>query len=131
MFLTPLNYSFALHLVPVFEWKPVEPADRADADAAPPCPDSPAPPADMRLVLRGYEWRNVAQRAVFPREDWESILRSEADAKEQERDPVAHRNEAARRPLRPQPAPNDAQKGPDWEQPQLGGTAMARPSDTR
>ena len=106
MFLTPLNYSFPLQLVPIFEWEPVQPADGAATPAPPPAPcegtdasmapaDTPSSPPDLRLVFKGYEWRAVAERAVFYREDWESVFRGEADAKEEERDPSAHHSEPA------------------------------------
>ena len=115
MFLTPLNYSFPLQLVPIFEWEPVQPADGAAPPAPPPAPcegpdaslapaDTPSSPSDLRLVFKGYEWRAVAERAVFYREDWESIFRCEADAKEEERDPEAHRSEPAHHQAPPRPS---------------------------
>jgi hypothetical protein len=119
MFLTPLNFIFSSQLVPVFEWEPVERADGASPPApapvscegAPgPTPSSDAPsPTDLRLVFKGYEWRPVGERAVHPRADWESVLRSEADAKEEERDPTAHRNDPTRRQAPPRPVHD----GPD------------------
>lgn len=115
MLLTPLNYSVSLQLVPVFEWERVDAPD----GAAPPAPfvstvapgegfvappaSSDAPSSDLRLVFKGYEWRPVAERTVFTREDWESVYRSEADAKEEDRDP--RRTETARRATVPPPKP--------------------------
>jgi hypothetical protein len=115
MFLTPLNYSFPLQLVPIFEWEPVPPADGAATPAPPPAAcegtdasmtpaDTPSSPPDLRLVFKGYEWRAVAERAVFYREDWESVFRNEADAKDGERDPSAHRSEPAHRHAPPPPS---------------------------
>lgn len=112
MFLTPLNYSFPLQLVPVYEWEPVKPDDNAAPPAPPPScggGDVSPPPADtsspeLRLVFKGYEWRAVAERTVFPRENWESIFRSEADANDDERNP--HRHEQTRRPVVPPPKPS-------------------------
>ncbi|HEU5295018.1 MAG TPA: hypothetical protein VFU71_09520 [Burkholderiaceae bacterium] len=115
MLLTPINYFVSLQLVPVFQWERVDAPD----GAAPPAPcvgtvlpgegsveppsTSDAPSSDMRLVFKGYEWRPVAERTVFAREDWESVYRSEADAKEEDRDP--HSAEATRRPTVPPPKP--------------------------
>ena len=111
MLLTPLNYSVSLQLVPVFVWESVDPPEvAASAAPAPPCVDSaapappPDPPSDLSLVFKGYEWRPVAERAVFSREDWESVYRNEADAKEDERDP--RRTEAPRHPVVHPPKPS-------------------------
>jgi len=115
MFLIPPNFNFPMQLVPVFEWEPVDdPSNGASHPSAPLSCDgtdpafadtSPAEPSspEMRLVFKGYEWRSVPERNVFPRADWESIYRSEADARDDERDP--HRDDAIRRsavpPLKP------------------------------
>ena len=116
MLLTPLNYIFPAELVPIYEWEPVQnpsdhtppPAqlqqpscDGSDLAAAP--ADAEQPTTELRLVLKGYEWRLVPERAVFSREDWESVYRCEADAKDEERDP--HSREAARHRLPPQAKP--------------------------
>jgi hypothetical protein len=115
MFLIPPNYSFPLQLVPIFEWEPVAPADGTSTPAPPSAPcegtdasmapmDTPSSPPDLRLVFRGYEWRAVAERAVFHREGWESVFCGEADAKEEERDPSAHHNEPAHHHAPPRPS---------------------------
>jgi hypothetical protein len=116
MFLTPLNFSFPLQLVPIFEWEPVEPpapppAPCEGTDASAPAEDADAP-RDLRLVFKGYEWRAIGERSVYPREDWESVYRGEADAKEEERDPVAHRQEP-RRPAPPRHDVSDSIHGTD------------------
>ena len=115
MFLTPLNYSFPMQLVPVYEWESVaNPSDGTSSPAPPPpscdgsdsstaAADPAAPSSELRLVFKGYEWRLVAERNVYPREDWESIFRPEADAKDDERDP--HRHDTTRRPTVPPPKP--------------------------
>ncbi|MFO1224393.1 MAG: hypothetical protein U1E90_14970 [Burkholderiaceae bacterium] len=111
----PPNYFVSMQLVPVFEWERVDQADDAPAPAPaagagptpaaesfvapPPSPDPPS--ADLRLVFKGYEWRPISERTVFSRADWESVYCSEADVREEERDP--HRNESARRQTVPPP----------------------------
>jgi len=122
MFLTPLNYSFPMQLVPVYEWEQVSNPSDGASPPAPPSPscdgsdssttpaDPPPPSTELRLVFKGYEWRLAAERNVFPREDWESIFRSEADAKDEERDPKTHRNEPAHR-LPPPKASHEASTG--------------------
>jgi len=113
MFLTPLNYSFPLQLVPVFEWEPVLPTNGASAPPSAFCQGTDTPqtsadtsssPTDWKLVFKGYEWQSVGEHSAYPREDWESVLRSEADAREEERDPIAHRNEPARHQAPPRPS---------------------------
>ena len=124
MLLQPLNYFFSLQLVPVFEWEHV---DSPDGAPAPPvlCEGASAPelppdaPSDLRLVFKGYEWRPIGERSVFPREDWESIYRAEADAKEDERDPVAQRNDPSRRHVPPPRPMHDISPGMDSANPAL------------
>jgi len=109
MFLTPPNFTFPLQLVPVFEWEAVDPPPppAAPCEGSATSPASADGPSDhLRLVFKGYEWRAIGERSCYPREDWESILRSEADAKEDERDPLAHRHDPARRPAPARPAPD-------------------------
>ncbi|HET7528556.1 MAG TPA: hypothetical protein VFK10_21630 [Burkholderiaceae bacterium] len=113
MFLVPPNFNFPMQLVPVFEWEKVDdPSNSASPPAAPPSCDgtdtgfADTAPADtsspeMRLVFKGYEWRAVAERNIYPRADWESIYRSEADARDEERDP--HQRDAVHRPVVPKP----------------------------
>jgi len=107
MFLTPPNFIFSAQLVPIFEWEPVKPSDGASptVSAASPCEGAgaaaPDTPTDWRLVFKGYEWQAVGERSIYPREDWESVLRPEADAQDEERDPIAHRSEPAHRHAAP------------------------------
>lgn len=109
----PPNYFVSMQLVPVFEWERTDASENAPAPApamssapslegfaAPPPPSDP-PSSDLRLVFKGYEWRPIAERTIFSRADWESVYCSEADAREDERDP--HRSEAAHRPTVPPP----------------------------
>jgi hypothetical protein len=116
MFLVPPNFNFPMQLVPVFEWEPVEdPNNGVSAPPAPPSCDgtdtafSDTLPADtsspdMRLVFKGYEWKPVAERNIFPRADWESVYCSEADARDEARDP--RREDAAHRPVVRPPKPS-------------------------
>lgn len=135
----PPNYFVSMQLVPVFEWQRVDapgdasappPAPGADSTpaleglAAPPPPSEP-PSSDLRLVLKGYEWRPIAERTIFSRADWESVYCSEADARAEERDP--HRCESTHRPTVPPPKPahdpfadlkaNPAVEKPDTSEP--------------
>ena len=112
MFLTPPNFIFPVQLVPIFEWEPVEtPPSPPPGEGCVTSPAAAESPPDLRLVFKGYEWRAVGERSFYPREDWESIFRSEADAKDDERDPLAHRHDPARRPVTARPAP-DASHAP-------------------
>ena len=139
MLLTPLNYIFPAELVPIYEWEPVEnPSDHApppaplqqsscdgsDPSAAP--ADAEQPTTELRLVLKGYEWRLVPERAVFSREDWESVYRSEADAKDEERDPASR--EAARH--RPPPHAKPAQGAPTGLHPEGPSTDKTDSSES-